>query len=634
MYRRIHTLVALALSALLFGPWIGQAAAFAQLIKQHFADPVVGWDLPPGIAVLEPPQGAGRDLVLKGKGYARWHEFSTAQGFEPLSAQDFTLNFRYRHAAAKAGAGITGDVIIRGSYPQYNRGYHVQIDTTHVTFLRESPKQTGSQKVSLASAAYTFKPGQWYTVTIVANGHWFFVKVDNQQVLKAYDPQKPKDPPPLPAGIIALGCLDGTEFHYDNVELAVYDGEKPLQISLTAEPAAGSQTKLTAKATLNDVPLVGATVDWGAPGGNFASSGTNRVNSAKTDEAGCCTEFWSDPAGKGNILRMSLSAGRYTGGGNVFVMGTDSNKTMTLKVEPSALWAGQTTTLTVTASQKSQAPTGAGVDWMADIGQVADSGKGTTTGAKLEKTGAWPLPSSSKATSCGLHARVMQGTAFWGEANVTLRAPKEQKEQKANRPITGCSLTATPPIVQVGEKTEVVFKAPPQGLPKNGANVFVEADGGSFSLKKSDPLSASPHPSAQGQTDTSGSFTLYWGFPAGGVSKGSYNIRASMSYRSPDGQVFEGHQSVTVIVTGPVKVDGTIHMVMAVGGETTGVVIQTKDAVSFELAFGKHTDLQAKAGELAKIKKMAEVTGTLDSKKGVEVKQRLIITVATLKEVR
>lgn len=67
--------------------------------------------------------------------------------------------------------------------------------------------------------------------------------------------------------------------------------------------------------------------------------------------------------------------------------------------------------------------------------------------------------------------------------------------------------------------------------------------------------------------------------------------------------------------------------IAAVGGETTGIVIETKDA-RYELAFGKDQELRRKAEQFNG--QAVTVTGTLEIRSGVEVKQRKIVTVSRL----
>jgi len=78
-----------------------------------------------------------------------------------------------------------------------------------------------------------------------------------------------------------------------------------------------------------------------------------------------------------------------------------------------------------------------------------------------------------------------------------------------------------------------------------------------------------------------------------------------------------------------VKLTGTIKTgIVAIGGETTGTIIKTKMG-TFELEFGKDKELRALAKKLDG--KEVVVSGPLQVRKGVEVKERRIITVKTLK---
>jgi hypothetical protein len=80
-----------------------------------------------------------------------------------------------------------------------------------------------------------------------------------------------------------------------------------------------------------------------------------------------------------------------------------------------------------------------------------------------------------------------------------------------------------------------------------------------------------------------------------------------------------------------VKVDikGTLQTgIVAIGGETTGTIVKTKDA-TLELDLGKNEDLRAQAEKLNG--KPVAVKGNLTIKRGVEVRQRLIVKVASLK---
>ncbi|MDB5391999.1 MAG: hypothetical protein JWM11_7645 [Planctomycetaceae bacterium] len=90
---------------------------------------------------------------------------------------------------------------------------------------------------------------------------------------------------------------------------------------------------------------------------------------------------------------------------------------------------------------------------------------------------------------------------------------------------------------------------------------------------------------------------------------------------APDPSLDE--ESIKVSVTGTVRTG-----IVAIGGETTGVTIKSKNA-TFELEFGKNAALKKQADKLDG--KPAIVEGTLDRKEGVEVKDRWIVTVTALR---
>lgn len=78
-----------------------------------------------------------------------------------------------------------------------------------------------------------------------------------------------------------------------------------------------------------------------------------------------------------------------------------------------------------------------------------------------------------------------------------------------------------------------------------------------------------------------------------------------------------------------VEIKGTLETgLMAIGGETTGTVIRVND-VTWELDFGGSKELQESATKLNK--KTVLLTGTYQKIKGVEIRERHIIKVATLK---
>ncbi len=76
-----------------------------------------------------------------------------------------------------------------------------------------------------------------------------------------------------------------------------------------------------------------------------------------------------------------------------------------------------------------------------------------------------------------------------------------------------------------------------------------------------------------------------------------------------------------------VELRGTIKTgIVAVGGETTGTILETKDG-AYELAVPK--ELRPQVDAIGG--KAATVTGVLTVRKGIEVKERKIVTVETVK---
>ena len=71
------------------------------------------------------------------------------------------------------------------------------------------------------------------------------------------------------------------------------------------------------------------------------------------------------------------------------------------------------------------------------------------------------------------------------------------------------------------------------------------------------------------------------------------------------------------------------HPVFAIGGETTGTVIETKKE-TYELDLGGKKDLVKRVEELKG--KQVVVLGTLKVVKGVEIPERKIIMVTEIKE--
>ena len=80
--------------------------------------------------------------------------------------------------------------------------------------------------------------------------------------------------------------------------------------------------------------------------------------------------------------------------------------------------------------------------------------------------------------------------------------------------------------------------------------------------------------------------------------------------------------SISVTVVGTLRTG-----IVAIGGETTGTTITAKK-VTWELDFGKNTELGKAAEKLDG--KTVKVTGTLERRAGVEKKDRWIVTVTDL----
>jgi len=83
-----------------------------------------------------------------------------------------------------------------------------------------------------------------------------------------------------------------------------------------------------------------------------------------------------------------------------------------------------------------------------------------------------------------------------------------------------------------------------------------------------------------------------------------------------------GEGSIEVDVVGKLRTG-----IVAIGGETTGATI-TAEGITWELDFGKDLALRAAADKLDG--KAVRVRGNLKQRKGVEIKQRWIVTVSGL----
>jgi Protein of unknown function (DUF5818) len=76
--------------------------------------------------------------------------------------------------------------------------------------------------------------------------------------------------------------------------------------------------------------------------------------------------------------------------------------------------------------------------------------------------------------------------------------------------------------------------------------------------------------------------------------------------------------------------EGTLQTgIIAVGGETTGIILNTEKGERYELELGKNEELRKLADELNGKKVVVE--GNYKPRKGVEVEERRIIEVESLK---
>ena len=82
-------------------------------------------------------------------------------------------------------------------------------------------------------------------------------------------------------------------------------------------------------------------------------------------------------------------------------------------------------------------------------------------------------------------------------------------------------------------------------------------------------------------------------------------------------------ESITVTVVGTIRTG-----LVAIGGETTGTTITAK-GIRWELDFGQNAELRAAADNLNG--KPVTACGTLERRPGVEIKERWIVKVTSLK---
>jgi len=99
-----------------------------------------------------------------------------------------------------------------------------------------------------------------------------------------------------------------------------------------------------------------------------------------------------------------------------------------------------------------------------------------------------------------------------------------------------------------------------------------------------------------------------------------------LSVRATDSKTDKPKGSEKVEFTGKLS-----HPVYAIGGETTGTVIETKKG-NYELDLGGKKNLRKQVEQLKG--KQVVVVGTLKVVKGVEIPERRIITVSEIKEAK
>lgn len=101
---------------------------------------------------------------------------------------------------------------------------------------------------------------------------------------------------------------------------------------------------------------------------------------------------------------------------------------------------------------------------------------------------------------------------------------------------------------------------------------------------------------------------------------------------TPDGAIVKEENQGKEEEAKKVTLIGTLRTgIVAVGGETTGTILETKEG-KYELDFGQNKELRQKAAKLNG--QAVLVAGTLEIRKGVEVKERKIITVTRLEKAK
>jgi hypothetical protein len=105
------------------------------------------------------------------------------------------------------------------------------------------------------------------------------------------------------------------------------------------------------------------------------------------------------------------------------------------------------------------------------------------------------------------------------------------------------------------------------------------------------------------------------------------NSLSASATASSSGSPFPGDQNTVKTFEGTLKTG-----IMAIGGETTGIVLRTEDGQQYELDFSKNGDLATQAEKLDG--KTVVVTGDYTIREGVETNERHIIQVTALEEAK
>ena len=146
------------------------------------------------------PDAAGKVFAANASGSVTW---------DAGSVRDFTLTFRYRHAAGVA------DVLFCQKAPEAPQGlFHLMISDKELVLVRQAKR--GVQEKSAAHRP--FQHGAWYELAVRRKGGNISVAVGNQTVLDATEPN------PVAVDLITFGSLAGAGCAFDYIELVPDEG--------------------------------------------------------------------------------------------------------------------------------------------------------------------------------------------------------------------------------------------------------------------------------------------------------------------------------------------------------------------------------------------------------------------------